>query len=111
MKTIEKVLVEIHNREGGGLLSQEDKDMLIRLEGRRNTLLLEREETWRLKSREIWLDCGDDNTNKFHAYARGRKAANIVWSLPDEQGTNNDIFDGMVGTRVEHFKQLFKAPA
>ena len=37
--------------DGGGMLNQETKENLIRLEGRRNTLLLEREETWILKSR------------------------------------------------------------
>ena len=56
------------------------------LEGRRNTLLLEKEETWRLKRRAIWLACGDDNTKKIHAYARGRKVVNTIWNLCDDDG-------------------------
>ena len=45
-----------------------------------------------------------------HAYARGRKAANIVWILIDELGTSHDTFEGMANTGVEHFQTLYKAP-
>ena len=57
------------------------------------------------------MECGDDNTKFFHAYARGRKDANIVWSLKEEHGTVYDTFEGMANTAVEHFKKLYKAPA
>ena len=60
-------------QEGGGLRTQEDFVALKRLESRRTTLLLEREETWQPKSRATWLESGDDNTKKIHSYARGRK--------------------------------------
>ena len=50
MKLVEKDLSDLLEKDGGGLLIQLDKDLLIRMEVRRNTLLLE-EETWRLKSR------------------------------------------------------------
>ena len=70
-------------------------------------LLLEREEMWRLKSRATWLESGDDNTKFFHAFAKGRKATNIVWRLGDEQGNSHDTFDGMASPGVEHFKKLF----
>ena len=111
MKNIEKELVEIHAREGGGFLSQMDKDLLIRLEGRRGILLLEREDTWRLKSRATWLECGDDNTKFFRAYARGRKVVDTVRRLIDDQGVSHDTFEGMDNTRVEQFKSLYKEPA
>ena len=93
------------------MLTQVDKDTLIRLEGRRNTLLLEKEETWRLKSRATWAECGDENTKFFHAFARGRKAQNTIWSLLDEHGHTHTTFEGMAKTGVEHFKNLFKAPS
>ena len=60
-------IVDIMDMEGGGMLNQETKDTLVGLQGRRNTILLEKEETWRLKSRALWLACGDENTKKFHA--------------------------------------------
>ena len=68
------------------MLTKMEKDSLTSLEGRRNTLLLEREETWRLKSRAIWLECREDNTIFFHAYAKGRKVVNTIWSLVDDKG-------------------------
>ena len=46
--------------EGGGFMDQESKESLVRLQGRNNTILLDKEETWRLKSRAIWLECGDE---------------------------------------------------
>ena len=73
-------------------------------------MLLEKEEMWRLKSRAIWLECGDEITKFFHAYARGRKAVNTVWSLKDDQGSTHDIFEGVASMGVEHFKKLYKAP-
>ena len=73
--------------------------------------MLEKEETWRLKSRATWLECGDNNTKFLHAYARGRKASNTIWSLLDDHGSLHDTFEGMASTGVEHFKSLFKALA
>ena len=97
-------------QEGGGLKTHEEFAALKRLESRRIMLLLEREETWRLKSRATWLESGDKNTKFFHAFAKGRKAANTVWILVDDLGNTQDTFDGMASLGVEHFKKLFKAP-
>ena len=58
----------------------------------------------------MWLESGDDNTKFFHAYAKGRKAANTVWSLEDDQGLVFDTFDSMASLGEEHFKNLYKAP-
>ena len=66
LKLLKDDILRILEGDGGGMLNQETKENLIRIEGRRNTLLLEREETWRLKSRAIWLECRDDNTIFFH---------------------------------------------
>ena len=80
------------------------------MEGRRSTLLLEKEETWRLKSRALWLECGDDNTKFFHAYARGRKVENTIWNLQDEEGNSHVTFEDKATYGVNHFQRLFKAP-
>ena len=93
LKQVEAEILEIYEGEGGGFSSQQSKEALIRLEGQRNILLLEREEAWRLKSKAIWLACGDDNTKCFHAYARGRKVANTIWSLQDEEGSTHVSFE------------------
>ena len=84
---------------------------MVLLEGRRNTLLLEKEEAWRLKSWAIWLECGDENTKFFHAYARGRRAENTIWCLRDGAGLEHFDFDGKARCGVNHFENLFRAPA
>ena len=71
---------------------------------------MDKEETWRLKSRAIWLECGDENTNFFHSYARGRKALNTIWSLEDRLGRSLETFEDMASLGVEHFQHLFQAP-
>ena len=50
LQQIEIELFGIYNMDGGGMMNQTKKDELIQLEGRRITLSLEKEETWRLKS-------------------------------------------------------------
>ena len=46
LRQIELEIVDMMDMEGGGLLNEESKDTLVGLQGRRNTLLLEKEETW-----------------------------------------------------------------
>ena len=95
--------------EGGGYMNQDSKDTLVRLQSRRNTILLDMEETWILKSKAIWLECGDENTNFFHSYARGRKALNTIWSLENSLGRRLESFEDLAGLGVEHFQHLFQA--
>ena len=45
LKLLEEDILRMLKGDGGRLLNQETKDNLIRIKGRRNTLLLEREET------------------------------------------------------------------
>ena len=56
------------------------------------------------------LECGDENTNFFHAYAKGRKSLNTIWFLEDDRGRRRESFEELAGTGVEHFQNLFKAP-
>ena len=63
-----------------------------------------------MKSRAIWLECGDENTKKFHTCARGRKAMNTIWSLEDSLGRRFETFEDMADIGVEHFQHLFQAP-
>ena len=51
LKQVEEELRLTYEGIGGGFLSQADKDALVSLEKRRNSLLMDKEESWRLKSR------------------------------------------------------------
>ena len=110
LKFVESEIPGILDAEGGGMLTVESKEVFTALEGRRKMLLQDKEETWRLKSRAIWLESGDDNTKFFHAYARGRKSSNTIWSLLDSHCVAQTNFDEKARLGVSHFKNLFKDP-
>ena len=56
---------------------------------------MERQEALRLKSRAIWMECGDDNTKYFHAFAKGRKQQNTIWELKNEKNETKNTFEDL----------------
>lgn len=74
---------------------------------KRNILLIE-EQTWRLKSRVVWLNEGDRNTKFFHAFAKGRRAYNSIWHI-DEDGSNLSSTDDIKEGVVIYYNGLYKA--
>ena len=64
---------------------------------------------WRMKSRAIWLHCGDENSKNFQAYAKGRKFTNSIWELSSAEGEQVSSFDGLEELGVRHFGELFMA--
>lgn len=70
----------------GTFLSQESKDHYTPLITKHSQILKEREESWRLRSREIWLTEGDVNTKFFHKFSNAIKAINTIWELHNDQG-------------------------
>lgn len=74
------------------------------MEKRWHILLKEREETWRLKSKGIWLSYEDENTKLFQAYARGRKHANTIWDMKNDVWDTISSFQGLVDLGITHFK-------
>eukprot|EP00253_Pinus_taeda_P016122 PITA_16122 len=83
---IREELKALESVDADGYSTQASKDWILSLEKSQNQILLAKEEEWRLKSRAIWLKSGDENTSFFHNYAKGRKSANTIWSLKDEEG-------------------------
>lgn len=106
---IECDLQIICDSKGGGFLSPEPKEELINLETKNNKILEDREATWKLKSRALWLECGDENTKFFQAYVRSRKLTNTIWGLRDFVGRDVKSFDGLEKLAKDHFQNLFKA--
>jgi hypothetical protein len=109
LKNLENQLKLLSEEEGGGFASLETKTNLLRMEERRNRLIKEKEEMWRLKSRAIWMKSGDENTKKFQAYAKGRKCSNTIWHLKDQDGTQEHTFEGMSRIGKKYFQELYKA--
>jgi len=69
---------------------------------------VDKEALWRIKSRDIWLTCGDENTKFFHTYSKGRKMTNTIWGLQHGDGKVVNSFEGLVSLGIAHFRDLFK---
>jgi hypothetical protein len=108
LKEIELKLKRFSDDEGDILSTTKSKIRLLQLEKKRINLLKEKEETWRLKSRAIWLESGDENTKFFQAYAKGRKNVNTIWHLKDQYGNLETSFEGMSLLGKNYFQNLFK---
>lgn len=77
-----EMTIAIHEDSSvGTFLTQEDKVHYISLITNRSKILKESEESWRIRSRAIWLTEGDESTKFFHKFANGRKAINTTWEL------------------------------
>jgi hypothetical protein len=75
---------------------------------RKQDLLLLEEKHWRLKSREVWLKEGDNNTKFFHRYAQYRKAQNIINEIKGMDETFVSSHKEMVEAGFDFFSSLFK---
>lgn len=80
------------------------------MDSRRKAILKAQEASWRLKSRAIWLEGGDENTKFFQAYAKGRKLCNTIWNLQDGEDREVSSFEGLATLGRDHFQNLFKDP-
>eukprot|EP00253_Pinus_taeda_P023046 PITA_23046 len=97
----------IHEHEDHFAVSKEQFSSLI---AKRTLILKDREESWRLRSRAIWLTEGDDNTNFYHKFANGRKAINSIWELRDEQNQQITSQRNLASSTIDHFKGIYRAP-
>eukprot|EP00253_Pinus_taeda_P025512 PITA_25512 len=107
MSRIREELKHMESMETDGYSSQASKDRILFLEKQQNKTLLEKEEEWRIKSRAIWLKAGDENTRFFHNFAKGRKSANTIWRLKDEEGRDVSSFHELSGLGKRHFQNIF----
>jgi hypothetical protein len=92
-----------------GFHSREARKELTQMELRRRNILDEKKSLWRLKSRAIWVTCGDENTKNFHSFAKGQKMTNTIRGLDQGDGQLVNTFYGIESLRISHFKSLFKA--
>eukprot|EP00253_Pinus_taeda_P002178 PITA_02178 len=56
------------------------------LEEKRLSLLHIQEVTWHLKSRALWIQEGDRNTEFFHRHASHRRKIKTIWDMKDSDG-------------------------
>ena len=69
---------------------------------------MERQEVLRLKSKEIWMECGDDYTKFFQAFAKDRKQQNTIQELKKENNETTNTFEDLAETWKKYFENVFK---
>eukprot|EP00253_Pinus_taeda_P016547 PITA_16547 len=110
LREVEIEIVDFESNLGGLYNSNEHKDRISSQYADRGEILKDSEESWRLRSRAIWMLEGDDNTKFYHKFANGRKAINTIWKLPNEQGQPLNTFPQLAALASSHFKQIYRAP-
>jgi hypothetical protein len=91
------------------IFAQEDLDSLKTLTQRKNEILSIEEATWRLRSRDIWIEKGDKNTSFFHKFASQRCSHNTIWDLTDEEGNIISTDLKLQKMAFKHFKAQYRA--
>ena len=61
------------------------------------------EKELRLKSRAIWLEVGDKNSNFFHNYASHRRNINTICEIKNQDGRLIRTFDEKAKSGVSYF--------
>jgi hypothetical protein len=69
--------------------NQRAKLYLQMLESKRNKLLRDDEETWRLRNRVIWVKSGDNNTKYFHNVVSHNRNKKHVCEIMDGNGVTH----------------------
>ena len=54
------------------------------------------------------MECGDDNTKLFQAFAKGRKQQNTIWELKKENNETTTNFEDLAETGKTYFENTFK---
>ena len=70
----------------------------------------DKEEYWRQKSRNLWLQVGDKNTSFFHKQAEARKQFKNISEIHSQDAVVKD-FEGIKRAAFTFFKELYSAPA
>jgi len=91
----------------GGIFTELELEELRELELKKSLILGREEAAWRLKSRALWVKCGDQNTHFFHNYASHRRNHNAIWALKDANGNALCTQEDLASTGVNHFKGIF----
>jgi hypothetical protein len=95
------------------LQSDLDHDLRTRLkelEAERNKLLLDEEGRWWLKSRAIWIKCGDKNTIFFHLFASYMRNKKHLWEIKDGMGQELYGQDALKTEAQHYFITFYQEP-
>jgi hypothetical protein len=71
---------------------------------------MDKEVDWRIKSKVVWLELGDNNTKLFHSFTNHRWIINTIWELDDQGGTKVIGFKDLSQLGVSYFEGIYKEP-
>ena len=54
------------------------------------------------------MECGDDNTKYFEAFAKGGKQQNTIWELKNKNNETVNTFEDLADTGRKYFESIFK---
>ena len=54
------------------------------------------------------MECGDDNTKFFQAFAKGRKQQNTIQELKKENNEKTNTFEDLAEIGKKYFEKIFK---
>ena len=54
------------------------------------------------------MECGDDNTKLFQAFAKGRKQQNTIWEIKKVNNETYTYLEDLVEIRKAYFENMFK---
>lgn len=72
-------------------------------------ILAQKEIFWKQRSKELWLQAGDQNTKYFHACATSKKKNNQISRLKNKDGDWVDWGSGLKEVMKDYYKDLFTA--
>jgi hypothetical protein len=100
---LEEFQKNIENKEITPQIQKEE----LNLQCSYQNVLRKEEEFWRLKSRSLWLQARDKNTNFFHNQAKYRQLQNNVSKITLEDGTIVTDFIEIKNVAKSHFEDLY----
>jgi hypothetical protein len=103
IKAAQDDLVELNNNSEKAAMMNK----ILQKEMELDKLLESEEMWWNQRSRVLWLQHGDKNTNFFHQKATQRRKRNRIDSIMDKQGTTHTDDEHIEKTLTYHFKELF----
>lgn len=72
--------------------------------------LLERQETyWKQRSKQFWLQSGDQNTHLFHRHAFVRRKNNCIQRIKHENGVWRETTEEIQDVAINYFTQLYNS--
>lgn len=100
--TINNVQKEIEEQG----LTQERKMLESKLYSHLCRVNIEEESKWRIKSRQLWLQEGDQNTTFFHKQTTVRRVSNTVSSILDTEGNLQTAQEAIRQVATNHYRDL-----